>query len=276
MRSRDYSIASTHAKPLKERALVALLLLAGITLLVLSQANHSSVAALRARLSTALQPALNVVVSPVASARGMVNDVREFFATYEENRTLKAQNDALRHWQSVAQALKAENDALRQLMHYAPVENVSYITARVLASSAGDFSQSLLLNVGSSDGVKPLQPVADAYGVIGRVVDVAPNSSRVLLLTDVMSRIPVVTSDTRQRAILAGTGQDLLRLNYVVAGAKLKLGEAVVTTQEGDLIPGGIPVGTLFRQDESGYLIKPIRALTQPEYVRVIQYRVGE
>jgi rod shape-determining protein MreC len=218
---------------------------------------------------------LSVLASPVASMKHAAADVRAFFATNRLNHTLKAENDSLRHWQATALALKAENEALRRLSEYQPVEGVSFVTARVLASSMGDFSQSLTLNVGSDDGVTNLAPVVDAYGVIGRVVDVTKKASRVLLITDVASRLPVVTAHSRQRAILTGTGSELMRLRYLSGTGAPTLGEAVATTHEGGLVPGGIAVGTVFKQDEAGYLIKPLRPVASAEYVRVVLFSDG-
>lgn len=275
MRSRDYSIATAHAKPLRDRVLVVLLLAAGLTLLILAHGKHASVNQVRAAVMGVVTPVLELVASPASAMQHATADIRSFFATYAENKKLKSENEALRHWQETAQALKAENEALRHLMEYKPVEQVSYVTARVLATSRGDFSQSLTLNVGSDLGVTNLAPVVDAYGVIGRVVDVTPESARVLLLTDVASRLPVVTGTTRQRAILTGTGGELMRLRYLSANTSLTLGETVTTTQEGGLVPGGMAVGTVFRQDESGYLVKPLRSLTRAEYVRVVNWRDG-
>lgn len=275
MRSRDYSFATATTRPRKERLLVVVLLITGVTLLALASSGSSTVGGVRARMMTVLQPALSAILKPVDAVHSAADNIREFFVTFEENRKLKAENDALRHWQSVAVALKSENESLRQLANYQPVEEVSYISARVLSSSAGDFVQSLMIDAGKQDGILNLQPVVDTHGLVGRVVELSSHSARVLLLSDVASRVPVVTGDSRQRALLTGTGNELLRLNYVDADAHIKLGELVTTTAEGGLIPGGIPVGTVFRHDESGYLVKPLRSLARAEYVRVVQFTDG-
>lgn len=276
MRTREYAFSSAATRPRKERVLVVLLLVTSVTLLILAQSGNPAVAGVRARMLAVLKPALSVVLRPVDAARGLVGDTRALLTAFEENRKLKAENDTLRHWQSVAMALKAENETLRQLATYQPVQKVSYVTARILSTSLGDFSQSLLLDMGAHDGIRNLQPVVDTHGLIGRVTELNPRSSRVLLLSDVTSRVPVVTAGSRARALLVGTGSDMLRLSYVAGDAKIKLGEQVTTTEEGGLIPGGIAVGTIFRRDESGYLVKPLRPLTRAEYVRVVQYTGGE
>lgn len=270
-----YSVAHTSARPNTQRAIVVLLLVTGVTLLALAHSGNGAVGAMRARMMGILQPALSAISRPVTSVREMVGDVHDLFNTFDENRKLKAENDALRHWQAAALALKAENDSLRALAAYQPVQQVSYATARVISTSAGVFGHSLLIDVGSDDGILDLQPVIDAHGLIGRVTEVNRHSARVLLLSDVLSRVPVVTGTSRQRAILAGTGGDLLRLSFLSADSSIALGEQVTTTEEGGLIPGGIAIGTVFRHDNSGYLVQPARSLTSPEYVRVVQFTNG-
>lgn len=272
--SRDrysYAASQSSPRPLIQRGLIVLLLLTGVTLLMLAKSQHPSAASMRAHSLELLQPVVSVVSQPVTATRNFFTSVSEHRRTVDDNRKLRGENDRLRHWQSVAMALKAENAALRKLMGYKPADNVSYTTARVVGQSPGAYGNTLMINAGSDQGLKDLQPVVDSFGLMGRVVDVAPTTSRVLLLSDISSRVPVITGTTRQHAILTGTGGDLLRLSFLtVEQNNIQLGEQIVTTEEGGLIPGGIIVGSIFRKDKSGYMVKPIRPLTQSEYVRVM------
>lgn len=271
-----YSVASsTAARPLAQRAIVALLLVTGIVLLALARTGNPALSGARARLLGVVEPALSAVARPVSAVRDMARGTHDFFAANEENRTLRAENDALRHWQSAALELKAQNDSLRQLAGYAPVEHVSYVTARVVSANASGVGHSLVIDAGAADGISLLQPVVDAYGLVGRIIELAPHSARVLLLSDVNSHVPVVTGDSRQHAILTGTGSDMLQLSFLPADAPVALGEKVATTEEASLIPGGVAVGSVFRKDESGIFVKPVRPLAQPEFVRVIEFSSG-
>lgn len=272
--SRDryaYAASQSSSRPLIQRGFVVLLLVTGVTLLVLAKSQHPAATRMRANFLEFLNPVLSAVSQPVSATKAMFTSVGDHRRTVDDNRKLRAENDRLRQWQSVALALKAENAALRKLMGYKPADNVSYVTARVIGTSPGAFSNTLVLNAGKEQGLKMLQPVVDSYGLVGRLVDVSANTSRVLLLSDVSSKVPVITGTTRQHAILTGTGDDLLRLSFLtVEQNNIQLGEQVVTTEEGGLIPGGIIVGTVFRKDKSGFMIKPVRPLTQTEYVRVM------
>ena len=268
-----YSYGDTHAarRSWLGRLAVLALLLVGLVLLVLVRMNHPIAGKLRTHLLGAVTPVVTLASKPVEKARNVVNEKNDMLHAYEENKKLRAENDTLRRWQEVAQALKAENESLRALAGYQPVDRARYVTARVVGQSPDSYSASLMLNVGEAAGVKMFQPVIDAYGLMGRVVNVAEKTSQVQLLSDATSRVPVITGTSRQHAILAGTGDDLLRMTFVGGDpAAIALGESVVTTEEGDLIPGGILIGTVFRREGAVLLVKPMRPLAQTEYARVI------
>ena len=233
---------------------------------------HAPVAErLRNGLDGIVAPIMELVSTPVHGIRHLMENKDALFKAYEENKVLREENDGLRHWQAVAEALKAENESLRALAAYRPVENVQYVTAQVIAQSPDAYAGTLMIDAGSAQGLQSLAPVIDAYGLIGRVVDVSEHTARVLLLSDNSSRVPVITGNTRQHAILAGTGDELLRLTFVGGEqAQIQLGEPVMTTSEGGLIPQSIMVGTVFRRDDHGLLVKPLRPLAAPEYVRAM------
>lgn len=259
-------------KSLKSRLGVALLVLLAVTLLVMARRENIRIAELREELAEWVKPVMETVTIPVRGVHNLIADKRALFTAYEENKTLREENDMLRRWQSVAQALKAENENLRRLAAYKPVEQVDYITAQIIAQSPDAYSGTLMINAGLDQGLRSLQPVIDSYGLIGRLIDVGDTQSRVLLLSDASSRVPVITGTTRQHAILTGTGEELMRLTFVGGNSKsIQLGETVVTTSEGGLIPESVAVGNIFKRDSNGVLlVKPLRPLASAEYVRVM------
>ncbi len=268
------SYAQTSNKPLIQRALTVLLVVTGVTLLILARAHHPLVIKMQARMVDLAAPIAEWVSQPVTLVRTLIQDKNALLNAFEENQELRAENETLRHWQSVATSLKAENDALRALAGYQPVAHVSYVTARVISQNPGAYSATLTVNVGSNDGIKPLQPVVDAYGLVGRVLAPGTHTAQVLLLSDSSSRIPVITANGRVHAIASGTGNgdEMLRLTFLSGdGADIPLGEPIVTTEEGGLIPGGIAIGTVFKRDRNGLRVKPMRPYARSEYMRIIE-----
>lgn len=250
--------------------LVALILLA-LVLLIMTRSHSPFVARVRIALTGAVAPVMELVNAPVRGLDHVIEDKHALLSAYEQNKELREENDALRHWQAVAQALKSENESLRALAGYKPVEQARYITAQVIAQSPDAYAGSLLIDAGSEDGLTELAPVIDAYGLVGRVVEMGAHTSRVLLLSDSSSRVPVISANSRQHAILAGTGESLMRMTFVGGdAAHIQLGEPIMTTSEGGLIPESVMVGSVFRRDAQGLLVKPVRPLARAEYVRVM------
>ncbi|MDX2095764.1 MAG: rod shape-determining protein MreC [Alphaproteobacteria bacterium] len=274
MRPERYAYSYAGSGPrrsLKARLWFALLVLLALALLAMTRFEAPAVARLRTQLDAALAPLVQLVNMPLRGTQAFVAQKKALVQAHEKNQELMVENDALRRWQAVAQALKVENDALRALAGYHPSASASYVTAQVIAQSPSAYAGTLMIDAGSAEGLAALQPVVDSYGLIGRVIDVGEHTARVLLLTDSSSHVPVISGNSRQHAILAGTGGALLRMTFVGGDSQtISLGEPVMTTAEGGLIPESVMVGTVFRRDSSGLMVKPLRPLTQAEYVRVM------
>src|SRR5262245_30718707 len=162
---------------------------------------------LRAGAADTFAPVLSAIGQPVQEAAIFVRNVSGLTQLQAENLRLQQENQRLREWYQTALVLEAENKSLRDLMNIRLDPQNSYITARVLADSGNTFVKSLLVSAGSNEGVKKGQAVISGDGVIGRIVEVGKNTARVLLLTDMNSRVPVLVENSRQHAILAGENE---------------------------------------------------------------------
>jgi rod shape-determining protein MreC len=258
---------------LSERFWFGVCIVAAASLLLLTRLENQPLQQVKSALWEALTPVLEVVSAPVQALRDMKATMVALHTARDENIRLKAENDGLRRWQTVALALTHENARLRQLAGYKPAQNTSYVTAQAVASMQHAHGHYVVVNAGRMEGVRRYQPVTDAYGLVGRVTDVSGHSARVLLITDVNARVPVVTATSRERAILTGTGGEILALSFTTPRHRIKVGEAVMTTDDGGLVPGNILVGTVFSVDGRNVLVKPVRPVADAEYVQVVQSR---
>jgi rod shape-determining protein MreC len=191
---------------------------------------------------------------------------------YKENENLRRDKERLLHWQSVARMLEAENKALQAQLNYVPGPQASYVSARVIADTGGAFAHSLLLNIGHQPGVDKGQAVVTGDGLIGRVAGVGDRATRVLLISDLNSRIPVLIEATRTRAILAGNNSNRPRLIHLAPGATVSPGDRVVTSGHGGVFPVGLPVGRVDAVNEGGISVLPFVSRDRLEYVRVLDY----
>ena len=248
------------------------LVLAAFALMLLGKADVLVMERVRASIADAVAPVLDVLSRPAATADHMVDQFNELSALRDENARLRMENERLIEWQASARRLSSENVQLKSLLNFAPGAEPGFITGRVIADSGGAFVHSVMLNAGSRQNVAKGQAVVTGDGLVGRVHGVGARSARVLLLTDLNSRIPVVVEANRTRAILAGNNSDRPRLIHMPPGVSVSVGDRIVTSGHGGAFPPGIPVGVVAQSSENGVLVKPHVQRDRLEYVRVVDY----
>ncbi|MBX6374894.1 MAG: rod shape-determining protein MreC [Acetobacteraceae bacterium] len=207
----------------------------------------------RARMALAdiLAPLWAAMAEPLRTARDAVEEARGLLALRAENARLREENERLRRWLAAALALEAENALLRRQLAFIPDPAPHFVTARVVADGGGTYARAVLLAVHPGHTVRKGQVALDERGFVGRVTEVGTRSARVLLATDVSSRIPVTLEGSRARALMIGTNGPRPRLAYWPEGVRPAEGERLVTSAESNLFPGGLPVGVV-RWSEAG------------------------
>jgi rod shape-determining protein MreC len=250
-------------------------LLLSVAVIVLGKANPALVE--RARTATAdfAAPLLSVLSQPVAAVTGAVEKVRQAVLLYQENDRLRAENATLLQWQEAARRLEAENDALRGLTNYNPEGTSWSISGQVIGTAGGAYSRNLLINRGGSDGVAKGQAVTSGTGLVGRIAEIGSRASRVLLLTDINSRIPVAFEGSHERAILAGDNTDRPLLAYLPPHSKPQVGDKIVTSGDGGVFPPGLPVGVIGSIDGTTVRVEPATDLSRVEYLKIIDFGLG-
>ncbi len=163
---------------------------------------------------------------------------------YNENTELRAQQLLLIGRLQKLMILEQENTELRELLKSSAQVSSKAIAAELLALSSNSAEKVITLNRGLRDKIYQGQPVLDAFGVVGQVVDVTPLTSKVMLITDVRSAVPVQNSRNGLRAIAAGLGaEDRVALKNVSDTSDVQVGDIFVTSGLGSLYPLGYPVG---------------------------------
>lgn len=216
--------------------------------------NAERLGGLRTATSDLLSPALNFVSRPVQDAAMFVRDVSGLAQLQAENMRLRQENIRLRDWHQAAMFLDAENKSLRSLLKMKLDPSLSYISARVMADSGNAYVKSLLLSIGEDDGVQKGGAVLGSDGLAGRIVEVGNASARVLLVTDINSRIPVLIEGVSQHAVMAGTNENMPVLVHLPPGMEVPVGSRVITSGHGGVFPYGLPVGqvVITRDGEAG------------------------
>ncbi len=266
---------SIQARQALARLTLPVLIIVSLGLMLLGRASPMVPERARTALSDALAPLYLIVDAPLSAVRDAAQSVRGMFALRSENERLRLENTRLRHWYDVAMALDAENAELKSNLHWVPDPQLSFVTARVVADAGGVYARSVLLSVGPNNNVRKGQIALDANGLVGRVTEVGTRSARVLLITDMNSRIPVTLEKTRARAILVGMNAPNPRLLYLQDSAKPEEGEQIVTSAEANAFPAGLPVGTVHYAGGGKIEVTPAANLDRLEIVRIFDYGLG-
>lgn len=226
--------------------MVILPLVASLALIIASNRWEQKISAFAQPLSRLVWPIQYTVDLPIL----LIEKSQKFFT---ERSSLLAENKKLHQQQMFLQAqvqkyraLQAENQELRELLQSADGEKETFSEGRLLHADSDPFGQHILLNKGKQHGIEKGQPVIDAKGLVGVVLEVNEYTSDVLLLTDSGFSVPVQCVRSGERAIATGSGTGReLRLHYVPRTADFMEGDQLVTSGIGGGFPVGYPVGMI-------------------------------
>jgi rod shape-determining protein MreC len=235
-----------------------------------SSINPQGVDRLRSGTADAFAPVLQTVSRPIQEAAAFVRNVSGLAEMQAENMRLEKENMRLREWYQAALVLEAENNSLRDLLNLKLEPQNNYITAQILSDSGNTFVKSLLVSAGIPDGVKKGQAVISGDGVVGRVIESGDKVARVLLLTDINSRVPVMVENTRQHAVLAGDNEQVPMLVHLPPDSQVAQGARIITSGHGGIFPYGLPVGRVVYSADKKPQVELFADFDRMVYVRIV------
>ena len=266
-------LTATAKLPLSRLAIGFLLAIA-LSLMVISKANNNITRQISIAVSEVASPFISFLSKPIEAISATNNFIHEMMNLRADNLALKSDNNRLRQSQIAANQLQSENNKLRALLKFAPVGKSSYISARVVSDSSSQYSRSVLVTAGLEEKISEDSPVINENGLVGRVVDVGKKTARVLLLSDVNSRIPVISETSREHSIASGTNGDYLSLLYTPENTALKVGEKIVTSGDGAVLPAGLPVGIVTKIEKGNITVKPFVNWNTLEFVSIVDFSI--
>jgi rod shape-determining protein MreC len=218
----------------------------GLLLLLVARVNPDAGAQMRGAMLDIVTPVWSVVRLPFDGGGRAFAWAGEYLGAVERNRGLTAE---LGKAQAGLQKAAADQLALKQLQALMKVREPGrkpIVTTRIIAATSGSVVRTAMLGAGSRDGIGVGMPVIAAAGLIGRTIEVGNHASRVLLLTDPASRVPVVVLRTGQSGLVIGSNRPALTLRDRVGPEEgLRTGDRLVTSGDGGIFPPGIPVGSI-------------------------------
>ncbi|WP_133131306.1 rod shape-determining protein MreC [Legionella yabuuchiae] len=220
---------------------LALLLSLG---LMIADYHYHYLNAVRSGFSLFVAPLQYAVDYPVRVIGWIQSLVSSKTALIDENIQLRYRQTMLENQLQKLMVLRHENSQLKELLNASSSVNARTMAAQILAVETTSSRQLLVLNKGSREGVFVGQPVLDAKGVVGQIIDVGKMTSTVLLISDANSGVPVQNQRTGERAILVGTNNmNLLSLINLPKSSEINIGDLLITSGLGRRYPEGYPVG---------------------------------
>lgn len=263
----------------RARVVLAILVLASLVLVTADfRTEGGPLDGLRGVATSVLEPVqrgLAVVVRPVVD---VVSDVGDIWSVYGDNQQLRDRVEALEQRQLSAEAIQRENDRLRALLDLREANDWDTVTADTVAFTPSNFEWTITIDAGADDGVAEGMPVVEGAGLVGKVIQVTPGSSRVLLAIDPNFSAATRSATEGDVGVVTGQGSELMRMLADDPSADLAAGDEVVTNNyEFGIFPHGIPVGVVEApQDQASQLsesvlVRPFVDFNQLAQVMVIR-----
>ena len=210
-----------------------------------------------------------VVSAPSNSINNFTDFVKEHVHLYDDYNKLKKENDDLKNKISETDFLELENSQLRKLIEEQISSSTNLMSARVMLDKQSPYLNSFIINIGSNKDIKNGMAVLDGKNFIGRIVDVNFFSSRVLLVSDLNSKIPVITEPSAHHAILTGHGENALSLEYLPETHNIKDGDKIYTSGKEGIFSPGIPIGEV-KIDNNLVTVLLFSDLSQITFINII------
>lgn len=264
-----------YARPLR-RLMVGILMVCLFLVFLVWRIDSPRVERFRANLVDRVVPSFDWALVPVTKLVGMVEDFQSYQRIYEQNQELRRELQQMKAWKEAALQLEQENAQLLNLNNVRLDAQLSYVTGVVLTDSGSPFRQSVLLNIGARDGIIDGWATTDGLGLAGRISGVGQKTSRVILLTDSNSRVPIMVQPSGQTALLVGDNSAAPPIEFLEAPEKVRPGDRVVSSGDGGVFPAGLLVGHVAMGTDRRLRVRLSADYERLEFLRVLRSHPGE
>ena len=273
----DVSIAIRSAflsKGTKQRFSLLALVFLSVLLLFFESIEAKPLNYIRSFIKDTIYRGSVAISVPSNLVNNLTNNINSHLNLYDNYNQLKEENNQLKNNISKSDFLELENAQLRKLIDDDVTSSVNLLSARVMIDKQSPFLNSFIINIGSNKNLKNGMAVLDGENFIGRIVDVNFFSSRVLLVTDLNSKIPVLIEPSGTHAILGGQGESKPILEYLPDNHNIKDGNKVYTSGKEGIFSPGIPLGEV-KIDADTIMVQLFSDLNQITFINIAENITG-
>lgn len=266
----DRSSSNEFARPLR-RILLAVLILILTGVFLLWRIDSPRVERFRAQITDRIVPNMDWAMVPVTGTINLLRDYQSYQRLTVQNQELRSELRKMQTWKEAALQLEQENARLLDLNKVRLDPRLTFITGVVLADSGSPFRQSVLLNVGSRDGLVEGWATVDGIGLVGRISGVGQDTARVILVTDTSSRIPATIQPSGQRAIIAGDNSSAPPIDFLENPDLVRPGDRVISSGDGGVFPAGLLIGQVAADPGGRLRVRLAADFERLEFLRVLR-----
>lgn len=221
-------------------------------------------------------PSFDWALVPVTKLADMMSGFESYASLYDQNQELRRELQRMKAWKEAAVQLEQQNAKLLAQNQVRLDPKLTSVSGVVLADSGSPFRQSVLLNVGSRDGIVDGWATTDGLGIVGRISGVGERTARVILLTDASSRIPVTIQPSGQKAMLVGDNTASPPIEYLETPELVRPGDRVVSSGDGGVFPAGLLVGEVKADSEKRLRVRLSADYERLNFLRVLRSHPAE
>lgn len=270
--SRNNSFVYHNVRGVIERIETVLFVLICLVLILTSKINHKVTDVISMAVAGSAMPVANSVSMPLNAIVDVTINFHELIDAKNRNIELLKENEKLKALYFKSLNINQENSQIKEALKYVSLKSTKFTVAHLIGHAYQTYSNNVFISAGSDQGVKEDDIVTGNNTLIGRVTQVDSEKSRVLLVTDINSRIPVIVSGAKIRGILAGNNSHLMEILYLEKNHKITVGDLVFSSSDGDAIPPGMLVGVVVKVDEKYAAVKMIEDVKNLDMVSVSNY----
>ena len=273
--ARDQNTSDQYSTALARLVLAAMIIIL-VAIFLFWRIDNPRIEKMRMAVVDVVAPNFAWVATPVTGIVNLVRSAQSYNSIYRQNQELRREIQQMKAWKEAALSFEQENARLLDLNKVRLDPKFTHITGVVLADSGSPFRQTVLLNVGSRDGIIDGWAAMDGIGLVGRISGVGDRTARVIMLSDNSSRIPVTIEPTGQHALMVGDNSSRPPIDFVENLEAVRPGDRVVSSGDGGVFPAGLLIGQVVQSSSGRLRVRLAADIQRLEFLRIIRHEPRE
>ena len=216
---------------------------------------------------------INSIYTPINTFNKSIANIHNIYNTYNINNEIIKENKSLKIISNKMQLLYAENQELKKLLNLPNEISYKFVTTKIISKSNASFIRSVILMSGKKDNISIKSPVVDNNNLLGYISELGNNSSRVIALTDINTKIPAFVPNKNIKIIVSGNNSNFLEISNYLDISSLKSGDKVFSSGDGNMYPSGLFIGTIKIKLDGKIIVEPFSNLNDLKYVQIIVWK---